>query len=184
MTRVRCDGLTVNFRPILRLIVVASASRAPPMTIQTGSSGVFSILGVARSSAARRLAPSVRKRGAREDEVSGTTRPFCMTRAQHSRIAVNTASMAALIFLGSRFGIARDWQPVLRTSIRASTTSSMITFRLLPSSLASRISGSMSATPHRSGHWGSAACRGRSDRSSSSSTRAAAPPPLHHKRFK
>jgi hypothetical protein len=100
MTQVRCDGLTVNFRPILRLIVVASASRAPPMTIQTESSGVFSILGVARPSAARRLAPKVRKRGAREDEVSGTTRPFRMTRAQHSRIAVNTASMAALIFNG------------------------------------------------------------------------------------
>lgn len=98
MTQVRCDGLTVKFRPILRLIVVASATRAPPMTIQTGNSGPFSILGVARPSAARRLAPKVRKRGAREDEVSGTTRPFCMTRAQHSRIAVNTASMAALIF--------------------------------------------------------------------------------------
>lgn len=70
------------------------------MTIQTESSGVFSIVGVARPSAARRLAPKVRKRGAREDEVSGTTRPFRMTRAQHSRIEVNTASMAALIFNG------------------------------------------------------------------------------------
>jgi hypothetical protein len=94
MTQVRCDGLTVNFRPILRLIVVASASRAPPMTIQTGNSGVS--VSWARLVVWRRKCENA----APADEISGTTRPFRMTRAQHSRVAVNTASIAALIFNG------------------------------------------------------------------------------------
>jgi hypothetical protein len=80
------------------------SERAPPVRyalrrrFRSHPGAFWDVLAAAPSAHTNKLAQRRRECRTRDHYVSGMTHPSCMKRAQRSRIAVNTASIAELIF--------------------------------------------------------------------------------------